>query len=139
MKKFIQLLFTLVLAAGLLLGCSNDTTEETDNTSTENQTQSEETQEQAVHITISEDIGEEVLSEKDIEIEEGAILMDVLKDNYEIEEDGGFITGIDGVTAEDGEEKYWMYEVNGEMAEVGANEYELEAGDDVVFDLHAVE
>lgn len=139
MKKFIQLLFTLVLAAGLLLGCSNDTTEETDNTSTENQTQSEETQEQAVHITISEDNGEEVLSEKDIEIEEGAILMDVLKDNYEIEEDGGFITGIDGVTAEDGEEKYWMYEVNGEMAEVGANEYELEAGDDVVFDLHAVE
>ena len=48
-----------------------------------------------------------------------------MKENYTIEEDGGFITAIDGHgqverTAET-KAKYWLFDVNGEPSMVGAS------------------
>lgn len=67
--------------------------------------------------------------------------MDVLKENFyvETEQDGKFITSIERVAPKEGEEKAWMFTVNGEMANVGASSYELSPGDEVNFDLHSYE
>lgn len=137
MKKWMLTLFTIFTTLVLVVGCSNESTTPTEEEETGIETT--ESQEEVIKVTISKDEGEEVLSEKEIEIEENAILMDIMKENYDIEEDDGFITSIDGVAPEEGEEKAWMYFVNDEMAMVGAAEYELEAGDNVVFDLQAWE
>lgn len=137
MKKWMLTLFTIFTTLLLVVGCSNESTTPTEEEETGIETT--ESQEEVIKVTISKDEGEEVLSEKEIEIEENAILMDIMKENYDIEEDDGFITSIDGVAPEEGEEKAWMYFVNDEMAMVGAAEYELEAGDNVVFDLQAWE
>ena len=142
MKKWMLSLFTIFSALVLVVGCSNDTATPTKEKATEETPETPETtevQEEVITVTISKDEGEEVLSEKEIAIEENDILMDVMKENYDIEEDNGFITSIDGVAPEEGEEKAWMYFVNDEMAMVGAAEYELEAGDKIVFDLQAWE
>lgn len=137
MKKWMLSLFTIFSALVLVVGCSNDSATPTEEEETTQETT--EVQEEVITVTISKDEGKEVLSEKEIEIEENEILMDVMKENYDIEEDNGFITSIDGVAPEEGEEKAWMYFVNDEMAMVGASEYELEAGDNIVFDLQAWE
>lgn len=125
---------TMLIAVGLLFGCAGN---DEDVNSEENAT--EEVVEESITITISEDEGEEVISEDDWDVEEGDILMDVLKDHYDIEEDDGFINSIEGVAPEEEEEKAWMYSINDEMAEVGAAEYEVEADDEIVFDLQSYE
>ncbi|HLS66639.1 MAG TPA: DUF4430 domain-containing protein [Pseudogracilibacillus sp.] len=132
--------FLYVFAAVLLItGCSTaNNTEEAEVETTETAEQ-EEVVESVITVTISEDEGEIVHDEKEIEIEEGAILMDVLKESFDIEEEDGFITAIDGIQADEGEQRGWMYYVNDEMAMVGAAEYELEEDDHVVFDLQAWE
>lgn len=146
MKKWLQLLSPLIVVVFILIGCSDDAGNTNQGESTNNQTetednntQSEANEEEQVSITISEDDGEEVHAEEKVDVEEGAILMDVLDENFDIEEDDGFITAIDGIENDEEEGKYWMYDVNDEMAQVGADEFELSPGDDVVFDLQVAE
>lgn len=146
MKKWLQLLSPLMVVVLILVGCSDDAGDTNQAESANNQTetennnaQSEENEEEHVSITISEDNGEEVHAEEEVDVEEGAILMDVLKENFDIEEDDGFITEIEGIESDEQEGKYWMYDVNDEMAQVGADEFELSPGDDVVFDLQVAE
>lgn len=132
--------FLYAFAAVLLItGCSTANNTEESQVETEETTEQEEVVESVVTVTISEDEGEVVHDEKEIEIEEGAILMDVLKEAFDIEEEDGFITAIDGIEANDEEQRGWIYYVNDEMAMVGAAEYELSEGDHVVFDLQAWE
>lgn len=130
MKHIWMKISTMLIAVALLFGCANNN---------EAENEAEEAIDASISITISEDEGEEIISEDDWDIEEGDVLMDVLKDHYDIEEDEGFIESIEGVSPEEDEEKAWMYFVNDEMAEVGAAEYEVEADDDIVFDLQSYE
>ncbi|PAF40746.1 hypothetical protein CHH69_01455 [Terribacillus saccharophilus] len=120
------MLSALLLAAGILAGCG--TAEQPQ----QNQ-QAEQQTEQQVTVTLSED-GEEI-SSKEVSFEEGDNLLDVMKENFEIEEDGGFITAIDGHAQDANANKYWLFTVNEEMSPVGANEVELKDGDEVVFNL----
>lgn len=132
-------IIALMLTIGLLGACASDNGA-SDNAPTTDQvetTQTESHEEEKIEVTLSKDNGDEVIQEKEIPIEDGAILMDVMKENFDIEEDGGFITSIEGVAPDEGEEKAWMYFVNDEMASVGAAEFELSAGDEVTFDLQA--
>ncbi|HLR80009.1 MAG TPA: DUF4430 domain-containing protein [Bacillota bacterium] len=145
MNKWLLRLLTMLLVIGLVTGCSvnQDEQQETNKPGEQSerteQNQSSTEAEETVVITISKDEGEKIIAEQEIAIEADAILMDVLKDSFEIEEEGGFITSIEGVAPEDDEEKAWMYFVNGEMASVGAEEFELHPGDEVTFDLQAWE
>lgn len=145
MNKWFMRLVSLVMVIGLLMGCASDTNDQdgTNNNQSEQQNQndanSSEVAEEIVVITISKDHNEEVITEKEVAIEEGAILIDVMKENFELEEDGGFITSIEGTEQDEDEGKYWMYSVNGEEPPVGAGDYELSVGDKVNFDLHGWE
>jgi hypothetical protein len=140
MKNLLTKLFTLCIGLALLFGCANtnENTDPPENNSTATE-QTNEANEEVVIITISKDEGAEVLSEKEVAIEDGTILMDVMKENFDIEENGGFISAIDGVEAKEEDKMFWAISVNDEMAEVGAAEYELTADDDVVFDLQSWE
>lgn len=147
MKKWLTYLSAMFLALGLLTGCSNgadegDISEENNTNTTVSTNESsgkEDLAEDEVRITISIDNGKESVAEEVVQVEEGDILMDVLKDTFYVEEDGGFITSIERVENDDEEGKYWMFFVNGEMAEVGAGDYELTGGEDIDFDLQAME
>lgn len=131
MKKITKWMFVMIMAISMLMACStNEEVEPQDSTTNEMGD---------VTIIISEEEADEVYSEDEIPIEEDAILMDVMKENYDIEEEEGFIHSIDGVVAEEDDQKAWIYSVNGEEALVGAEEYELSIDDEVVFDLQGWE
>lgn len=92
---------------------------------------------EAVTVAITTENGANEVATETINISEGQTVMDVLLGAFDVEEDNGFITSINGIKAEDGEEKAWFYEVNGEAAMVGASDYELSDGDEVAFNFHA--
>lgn len=130
-------MLSLLITIMLLVGCSS--TEENQNQTNDNSNNTEQSAEEKAVITISQDEGDTVLTEKEVSFEEGAILMDVLKENFEIEETGGMITAVDGLEADESEKKAWVYFVNDEMPMVGAAEFELSAGDKVNLDLQSWE
>ncbi|MDY0405673.1 DUF4430 domain-containing protein [Virgibacillus sp. 179-BFC.A HS] len=108
---------------------------------TKSQSESSEhaTETQAVTITISRDKGKTIIAKKEVAIKEDDKLMRVLKKNFDVKEEDGFITSIEEIAPENGEKKGWIYTVNGKMASVGADEYKLKPGDDVVFDFQSWE
>lgn len=145
MNKWLMRLGSLLMIIGLLVGCGSNTNDQdiTNNNQTEqnqnNDNNTSEIAEEVIVVTISKNENEEVITEKEIAIEEGAILLDVMKENFDIEEDDGFITSIDGVEQDIEAQMSWMYFVNEEMVPVGAGEYELSVGDKVNFDLQSWE
>lgn len=74
---------------------------------------------------------------KEIEFEEGQTVLEALKENYEVTEDGGMVTAIEGIEQNEEENKWWMYSVNDEQPNVGAAEYVLQDGDQVKWTLNA--
>ena len=133
MKKWLLLLASTLV----LVGCGQTTqTEETASTPVESS-------EQAVlaEVTVSVTVdGEEIdEGEQVLEVEEGAILLDVMKEHYELEEADGFISAINGYEQDEEAGKYWLFDLNGEMAEVGAAELELSDDDLVEWKLEAFE
>ena len=137
MKKLL-----LVLSLSFVLyGCS---TTETFDTSSEELVLSEEVSSEAaetVSVTISLTDGGTVIagSEKTVEVEAGANLLAVMRENYAIEEADGFITAINGQTqveeTAETKAKYWLFDVNGESSMVGAADVSLQEGDVIVWNL----
>ncbi|MFG6114479.1 DUF4430 domain-containing protein [Halobacillus sp. MO56] len=132
MRRMMQLVLAALMSVAVLVGCQAESGSE----STEAQ-QQEQQQEVPVKVTISEKNGENIVTEKELKVEAGKTLMDVLKENFEdVEEKDGFVTKIEGIEAKEGEQKAWFFTINGENASVGANEYEVEADDTFQFDFH---
>lgn len=77
--------------------------------------------------------------EQAVEVEEGAMLLDVMEEYYEIEEEGTFITSINGNEQDSDASKWWGFDVNGEMGEVGAADLEVKEGDLIEWKLEAFE
>jgi hypothetical protein len=57
--------------------------------------------------------------------------------NIPFKEDGGFVTSINGVDQDTTANKYWIYEVNGEMVQVGAGDYRVQDGDEITWKLES--
>src|SRR5690625_310503 len=131
MKKWSQWIMVITATMLLLVGCGTSDLEETNDQAS--------TDEGTISVVISEEEADKIYSEDEIAIEEGAILMDVMQENYDIEEEDEFIQGIEGISPDEGEQKAWIYSVNDEEALVGAAEYELSIDDEVVFDLQSWE
>lgn len=108
-------------------------------------------EEKAVTLKISQDFGKEIILEKKVSLETHDSVMDILKKNTRIETafGGGFVTQINGVPAvpDSKEKKYWLYYVNGILAQVGAMGYfpnnndviwwDYRLTDDSIFKTHA--
>lgn len=65
----------------------------------------------------------------------GDTLLEVMMEELDIEMDGAFLTGIEGVSQEPDKNLWWVFTANDEMVHVGAAEYELEADDKIVWVL----
>ncbi|PBB05489.1 MULTISPECIES: DUF4430 domain-containing protein [Salimicrobium] len=134
MEKLRNYAGVVALTLVLLTGCQAES-----ETSESQEEGSQSSQEIEATVELTKNQGEEQVEEKDITVEEGTVLMDAMEENFEVEEKDGFINGIEGISAEEGEKKAWVYDVNGEEATVGAAEYEIEDGDEIHFDFQSWE
>ena len=86
-------------------------------------------------VTISVTANGEKLSTAEAPFQEGDTLLEVMEDNFAIEtadsDYGAFITSIEDYAQDDSQNLYWLFDVNGEMATVGASEYILEEDDQI--------
>jgi hypothetical protein len=64
-------------------------------------------------------------------------LMKVMKQHYQIKEDNGMITAINGHKQNTKAQKYWLYKINGKDATKGAAATYLKNNDKVSFTLNA--
>lgn len=130
MKKRNLFLTLFILSMVTLSACTTQPNKETPATTTE---ETVATVEKTATVIIQED-GKEVKQEA-VTVEPGTILFDLMSENFEIIDQDGFITSIDGIAQDEAAGKYWMYDLNGEMALKGAKELEIKAGDEILFKL----
>ena len=125
MKKFLILL----LAASTLAACQS-----------QEKVQAEQEASSSVsvsidQVTISVTANGEKLSTAEAPFQEGDTLLEVMEDNFAIEtadsDYGAFITSIEDYAQDDSQNLNWLFDVNGEMATVGASEYILEEDDQI--------
>lgn len=131
MKKKQLLLSGLILGMFLVSGCTTQANEATVTTTTTQESVAP--VEQTATIILQED-GKEITKEV-VSFEPGAVVFDVMDEHFEIVHQDGFITSIDGMTQDEAANKYWLYDINGEMALKGAKELALQAGDEILFKL----
>ena len=131
MKKKQLLLSGLILGMFLISGCTTQANEATLTTTTTQESVSP--IEQTATIILQED-GKEITKEV-VSFEPGAVVFDVMDEHFEIVHQDGLITSIDGMTQAEAANKYWLYDINGEMALKGAKELALQAGDEILFKL----
>ena len=134
MKK-INLLFLTILGVLTISGCATNTPE-TKSTSSNESSTSQAIAQTTATIVITVD-GKEV-ENKEVSFNEGDVLYDVMTANFEIEDQDGFINSIDGQAQDESAGKYWMYDLNGEMALEGAKDLVLKSGDTVLFKLEVM-
>ncbi|MDS1029252.1 DUF4430 domain-containing protein [Bacillota bacterium LX-D] len=108
------------------------------NTNTSSVSSSKKSSGKTVSLWITKDFGKSSLLKKEIILEKNWTVFDVLQSSAQLEtaQGGGFITGINGLTAESGQKKAWMYYVNGIFANVGVLDYLPHLGDVIWWDYH---
>ena len=123
MKKWFLLLF----AAATLTACgtTSETVESTD----------------TVEVTLNVSIEGELIEDGSLttEVDPDEFLLDVMKREFDVIEESKFITSINGHEQETEKSVYWLFDLNGEMAPVGAHELELSDGDVIDFNLAGLE
>lgn len=134
-KRNLSKLFALLSAGVVLAGCTTDVADETQemDSSVEDTEEVADSTEEANEVTAKIDIlidGEQIADlSKEVTVPAGTYLMDVMHEEYDIVDDGGFLSVIEGYEQDVDAERYWLYYINDEMPSVGAGEYELEEGD----------
>lgn len=86
-------------------------------------------------ITLDFDNDKKVDETKKVTINKDQTLLEALKENFKVDEKSGFITAIDGKKQDEAAKKYWMFDINGKMADKGAADIHLKKGDKVSFYL----
>jgi hypothetical protein len=77
-----------------------------------------------------------VVNKKEVPAGQTALRALQMVADIEVDDGGRFVTAIEGVEQDEGKQLAWLFYVNGEMAEKGAAEIELNAGDVEWWDLH---
>lgn len=98
---------------------------------------------QEIRVIISKDFGSERLYDQEIGITGNMSVLEIMEENFAIETayGGGFVNGIDGLKSgftgmKDKKKIDWFYYVNGILAEVGSDEYDLKPNDFIIWDYH---
>lgn len=88
-------------------------------------------------VLVTEGCGKTIVVNKK-EVPAGQTALRALETIADIETDDGgrFVTAIEGVEQDESKQLAWLFYVNGEMAEKGAAEIKLKAGDVEWWDLH---
>ena len=128
MKK---LILGLVLSSFLMVGADYSTNNETTTVSTSS---SQQQTEMKVTVTLVED--EKEVTSKEVEVSEKDSVLDILKANFDVKEDGGFVTSIDGKEQDAKANKYWMYYINDKEADKGAADMTVSDSDKIEWRLN---
>lgn len=131
MKKLLTLTLTL-LTLSALSACERTSKETAASATSSTSAVVSET----ATLTLQED-GKE-LATQDVKVTEDTTVYEALSSTFSVKADQGFITEIDGHSQDEKAGKYWLYTVNGQMAEKGAQETPLKAGDKIVFNLQVM-
>ena len=86
-------------------------------------------------VLITTDCGATVVTAK-TPVDAGETAMRSLDRVADIESDSGLVTAIEGVEQDADKNRFWLYYVNGKLADKGAAEVKLAAGDVEWWDLH---
>lgn len=128
-NKWISRLSLFLLSLGLLVGCSSEVVETPVDKPKEETVEEVEPKEVEVSINIIVEGDQIDEYSHSYDVAYGMKLMDIMKEHYRLVEEHGFIQCIEGNGQDEDEGLFWAYDVNGEMGEVGAAEYELQEGD----------
>lgn len=138
MKKRLFLTTSLLLSTLVLVACTPKT-EQTPQETSQTAVQSISSEVKQEEATISLQVDGEEIENKAVTFTKGETLYAVMQKNFDIVDQDGFITSINDQAQDEAAQKYWMYDVNGEMALVGAKELILEPGDHVEFKLEVMQ
>lgn len=73
---------------------------------------------------------------RDARIAEGSTVFDLMiACGISFEEEGGFVTSINGISQDTEAGCYWVYYINGDFAPVGAGDYVVQEGDEITWKL----
>ncbi|MFL2106416.1 DUF4430 domain-containing protein [Desemzia sp. FAM 23991] len=128
-------LMLLVSSAVLVTACGSNNQETESSSATSSEVSSVETA-ITVSFTFEEDDKEIADLAQEFDIEEGQTVLEALKENFEVVEEGGLVSSIEGHEQDETESKYWLYTVNDEQPTVGAADYVLKDGDEVKWSLN---
>lgn len=119
-------------ASATLVACGTEATETAESINQAND---------LIEVTINVAVDGETIEDGSItsNVEEDAVLFDVMEASFDVEDEDGFITAINGYEQDEDANKYWLFDLNGEMAPVGAQDLELSDGDVVDFNLEELE
>lgn len=70
-----------------------------------------------------------------VPFKKGDTVMDVLKANYKVEEEKGFIKSIDNYQQDEKKQIYWFFKINDKMAPKAADTLPVKKGDKIYFYL----
>lgn len=128
-------LMLLVSSAVLVTACGSNNQETESSSATSSEVSSVETT-ITVSFTFEEDDKEIADLAQEFDIEEGQTVLEALKENFKVVEEGGLVSSIEEHEQDETESKYWLYTVNDEQPTVGAADYVLEDGDEVKWSLN---
>ncbi|API88873.1 hypothetical protein BKP56_06055 [Marinilactibacillus sp. 15R] len=135
MKKVIGIsLFTF-----LLTGCVNN-----EENSKQDDTDKADTDELVI-VEFEFDIDDDIYNideskiNKTVELSADTSLLNAMREQYDVKDEEGYITSIEGYEQSQEKNAYWLYEINDEFAQVGAAEYILEDGDVISWELETSE
>lgn len=122
MKKTLLLVIVLIFMTSTI-GCSKDLETEESN------------------IILSRDFGYKKVYDQNLNFTKGTTVMELMKNNLDVQIENGFIDSINGIKSKYSEENKlgWFYYINGNLAQVGPKNYYLNSGDDVLWDYHTWE
>ena len=132
MKKKKLVVLCMIFFFGLLAACSDDAT---NSRVTTNDTGSN-LGDDMVRLTISLGDGAQFINEQEVEIEEGANLLEVLEKTFYVEtNDEGVIRSIERQKVDPEKENKWVLIVNDEPTNTPPKDFILTGGQRITFDL----
>ncbi|MEJ8554008.1 DUF4430 domain-containing protein [Tepidibacter sp. Z1-5] len=93
------------------------------------------------NIILSQDFGDKQIYDEKLEFTKNTTVMELMQSNLDVKIENEFVDSINGIKSEYSEENKlgWFYYINGNLAQVGSENYYLKPGDDVVWDYHTWE
>lgn len=138
MKKKLLVLLMLVFA---LTACNADKdkaqepqkTEQAQKDENKSGEKASDSQATKVSIVIMDEVNKKEILKEDAEIKKDENLQSYLEKNHKAVFEKGMMTELEGIKQDPAKKQYWMYYVNGKMAEVGIGDYKVNENDKIEF------
>lgn len=138
MKKKLLVLLMLVFA---LTACNADKdkaqepqkTEQAKTDENKSGEKASDSQATKVSIVLMDEVNKKEILKEDAEIKKDENLQSYLEKNHKAVFEKGMMTELEGIKQDPAKKQYWMYYVNGKMAEVGIGDYKVNENDKIEF------